>query len=49
MRYRRKIKIVNAENNACYAGVYLYDGLREGLAISATEVAEIMIREEHLR
>lgn len=43
MRYRKEIKITNGENNTCYAGAYLYDGLHEGAAISATEVAKIMI------
>lgn len=43
MRYRKEIKKTNGENNTCYAGAYLYDGLHEGAAISATEVAKIMI------
>lgn len=42
MKYRKEIKNTNGENNTYYAGAYLYDGLHEGAAISATEVARIM-------
>lgn len=42
MKYRKEIKRTNGENNTFYVGAYLYDGLHEGAAISATEVAKIL-------
>lgn len=41
-KYRREIKEKNGENNTFYAGAYLYDGLHEGAAISAREIAKIL-------
>jgi len=41
-KYRREIKEKNGENNTFYAGAYLYDGLHEGAAISAREVAKFL-------
>jgi predicted NAD/FAD-binding protein len=41
MKYRQEIKDTNGENNTLFAGAYLYDGLHEGAATSAIEVAKI--------